>query len=305
MVIRSFEEILSLLKKMETKRKIAVVCAQDEHTIEAVIQAYEDGILIPVLLGDKKEIENLLKKHNKSVGALKIVQVDSAEACVRKAAELVNAGEVHGIMKGKIETGTLMKILLDKESNLRTGRQMSLVAFMEIPTYHKIMAITDVGLNTYPNLEQKKSLIENSVQVFHALGIECPKVAIMASVEKVNEKMKETVDADTLKQWNAEGAISGCIVEGPISYDLAVSTEAAEIKGYESPVAGDADIMIVPDIVSGNLLSKALVYSGNSRTAGIIVGAKVPIIITSRSASSDDKYMSLALAALAGKNGGE
>lgn len=300
-MIKSFDEIKSRLKNMTQKRKVAVVCAQDEHTIEAVIDAYNNGILNPVLLGNRDKINTLLKELNKNAEGVEIIDIDDPIECAQKAAELVSSGMVQGIMKGKIETGTMMKVLLSKESNLRLGKPMSLIAFMEVPTYHKIFAITDVGLNTYPDLEQKRAILENAVNAFRRLGVDCPKVAVMAAVEHVNKKMPDTVEADMLKQMNKNGELPNCVVEGPISYDLAISEDAARIKGYDSPVAGDADIMLVPDIVAGNLLSKSLLYSGNAKTAGIVVGAKAPIVITSRSARADDKYMSLALAAVIGK----
>ena len=199
-------------------------------------------------------------------------------------------------MKGKIETGALMKVLVNKEKGIRKGDVMSLLAFMESPNYHKVFAITDVGLLTYPNKDQKRAAIINAVEAFHALGIESPKVAILAAVEKVNPKMPETVEADEIKR---EG-ISGAIVEGPISYDLAMDPESAKIKGYSSPVAGDADILVVPDIVSGNIAAKTVTVIGGGRTGGTVLGALVPVLLVSRSATADDKYMSVVVSALAG-----
>ncbi len=296
----NFAEILAALQTMTQKRKVAVVAAQDAHTLEAVLSAAENNLVAPILLGQENEIRKIIKDLGKMPQEMVIMDIQDPLECARKAVELVHAGEAHCIMKGKIETGSLMKVLVNKESKLTTGRLMSLVAFMEIPNYPKLMAVSDVGLLMYPTLEQKRMLLENAVQTLQALGVAKPKVAVLAAVEKVNPQMPETLDAENLKKMNEEGLISGCAVEGPISYDLAISSEAAEIKGYLSPVAGDADLLIVPDIVSGNILAKALVYSGGAKTAGIVVGAKVPIVLTSRSASAKDKYMSLALAALAG-----
>ena len=204
-----------------------MACAQDEHTIEAVMDAYTNQILIPVLLGEREKIIKLLQGLNKSAEGMEIMDIGDPAECAQKAAELVNSGMVQGIMKGKIKTGAMMKVLLSKESNLRLGKPMSLLAFMEVPTYHKIFAITDVGLNTYPDLDQKRAILENAVDTFRRLGIDCPKVAVMAAVEHVNQKMQETVEADMLKQMNRNGELPHCIVEGPISYDLAVSEEAA------------------------------------------------------------------------------
>lgn len=303
-VIKSFSELLAHLKAEKEKRAVAVVAAQDSHTLEAVIKASQDGLVDPVLLGDSQEIIMIIQSLGRNELDFDIRDIKDSEDCAREAARLVSTGRINCIMKGKIETGPIMKVLMEKECNLRIGQLMSIVATMEVPTYHKLMAISDVGLMLYPTLEQKKALIENALVVFNALGISRPKVGIMAAVEKVNPKMKETLDADTLKRWNQEGLLSGCIVEGPISYDLAVDGEAAATKGYNSPVAGDVDLMIVPDIVSGNLLAKVLTCSAGARTAGIVVGAKVPLVITSRSATMDDKYMSLALAALVGEKVG-
>lgn len=301
MEIKSFAQMLASLKNLQEQRTVAVVRAQDSHTLEAVLLARAEGLVTPVLLGDRQEIETILQALGQENVPLEIIDLQDPLACAREAVKLVQEGKADCIMKGKIETGTIMKILVDKESGLRTGQLISLVAFLEIPAYHKVLAISDVGILMYPTLEQKKALIENAVGVFHALGVPSPKVAVMAAVEEVNPKMRETVEAATLKQWNQQGLLPGCIIEGPISYDLAVSSAAAQTKGYNSPVAGDVDLMVVPDIAAGNLLSKALVYSGGAKTAGIVAGSKVPLVITSRSATAEDKYMSLALAALVGR----
>lgn len=199
-------------------------------------------------------------------------------------------------MKGKCETGTIMKVLVNKETGIRKSDTMSLVGFFESPYYHKVFAITDPALLTYPNLEQKKAMIRNAVGAFHALGEDDPKVAIIAAVEKVNPKMPETVDADAIKQ---EG-IEGCTIEGPISLDLAMDPQSAPIKGYVSPVAGDADLLVMPNIVTANATAKAITVIGGGRTGGVVLGAKVPVLLVSRAASADDKYMSIVMAALIG-----
>ncbi|WP_258359118.1 bifunctional enoyl-CoA hydratase/phosphate acetyltransferase [Moorella sulfitireducens (nom. illeg.)] len=298
MVVKRFQEILDTLKADKEKRRVAVVGAEDDHTLHAVINAWQDGLIHPVLLGNRIEIEKVLETYGQKERDFEIIAVSSPEEGAREAARMVNRGQADCIMKGKIQTGALMKVLLDKESDLRTGRLISLVALMEVPAYHKLFAITDVGIVTYPTLEQKKELIANAVDVFHSLGISNPKVGLMAAVEEVNPKMPETIDAATLKEWNKQGLIQGCIVEGPISLDLAVSKEAARIKGFESEVAGDVDIMVVPEIVAGNMLAKALIQFCGAKTAGVVVGARVPLVIQSRSASHEEKYLALALAAL-------
>ena len=201
-------------------------------------------------------------------------------------------------MKGKMETGPFMKAIINKKNDMMAGGRISLVGLFEHPTaYHKLLAVTDMGMNTYPDLEGKKDEINNAVKLLHALGIECPKVACLCAVEKLNPKMPETVDADALKKMNAAGQIPGCIVEGPISFDLAIKKESADLKGYESPVAGDADLLLVPDITCGNVLVKCMTEYAGATTAGAMLGAKCPLIITSRSAAASDKYYSIALAA--------
>ena len=184
-------------------------------------------------------------------------------------------------MKGKIQTSDLLRAVVNKEKGLRTGSVMSHLVIHELPTYHKLLAVTDGGMMMYPNVDEKKQIIENAVNTLIAMGYDEPKVAVLAAVETVNPKMPESVDAGILKEMNQRGEIKNCMVEGPISYDLTMSKESAEIKGFNSPVTGDADILIVPNITAGNILGKALVYSAGAKMAGFIVGAKVPIVLTS------------------------
>lgn len=298
MVIKNFDQLKQALKEMPEKRKIAVAPAQDLHTLEAVVKAAQDGLVQPVLIGDGVKIRDILKEIGSTGEGMEVISIEDPEECVKKAAELVRAGSVDCIMKGKIETGALMKVLVNRETGIRKSNTMSLLAFMESPNYHKVFGITDVGLLTYPTKEQKKNAIENAVSAFRALGVETPKVAMIAAVEKVNPKMKETVDAAEIKD---EG-VPNCIIEGPISFDLALDPEAGPIKGYESPVAGDADILVMPDISSGNVAAKSITVLGAGRTGGVVLGAQVPVLLVSRAATADDKYMSIVLAALIGKN---
>lgn len=299
-MIRDFEQLKKMLRSVPEKRRIAVAPAQDEHTLEAVGQACRDGLVEPVLIGDGPEIRKILDKLEISDEGMKIIHIEDQVESIQKAADMARNGSVDCIMKGKTETGTLMKVLVNKEKGIRKNETMSLLAFMESPGYHKVFAITDVGLLTYPSREQKRAAIINAVEAFHTLGIEKPKVAVLAAVEKVNPKMKETIEAAQIK----EEGIEGCIVEGPISYDLAMDPQAAAVKGYSSPVAGDADILVVPDIVSGNIAAKTITVIGGGRTGGVVLGAQVPVLLVSRSATADDKYMSIVLAALVGKREG-
>ena len=295
-MIKNFEQLKAMLKAMPVKRKVAVVPAQDEHTLEAISHAYKDGMVEPVLIGDEPKIREILAQIGTDADKMTIIHVEDPTEAIQKAADMARDGEVDCIMKGKTETGALMKVLVNRERGIRKNDTMSLLAFMESPNYHKVFAITDVGLLTYPSKEQKKAAIQNAVEAFHALGVEQPKVAILAAVEKVNPKMKETVEAAEIK----EEGVDGCIIEGPISYDLAMDPASAPIKGYVSPVAGDADILVVPDIVSGNIAAKTITVIGGGRTGGVVLGAKVPVLLVSRAASADDKYMSIVIAALVG-----
>lgn len=297
-MLKDFNQLKSKLKSMPVKRRVAVAPAQDKHTLEAVAHAAKDGMIVPVLIGNEPEIRAILTEIGANDIEMEIIHIEDPRACVQKAADLAKAGQADCIMKGRIETGAMMKVLVNREHGIRKSDTMSLLAFMESPNYHKVFAITDVGLLTYPTKEQKKAAIENAVSAFHALGVEEPKVAILAAVEKVNPKMKETVEAEEIK---AEG-VRGCIIEGPISYDLAMDPESASIKGYVSPVAGDADLLVVPDIVSGNVAAKTITVVGGGRTGGVVLGARVPVLLVSRAASADDKYMSIVLAALVGNN---
>ena len=295
-MIKNFEQLKEMLKAMPVKRKVAVVPAQDEHTLEAISHAYRDGMVEPVLIGDEPKIREILAQIGTDAGKMTIIHVEDPTEAIQKAADMARDGEVDCIMKGKTETGALMKVLVNRERGIRKNDTMSLLAFMESPNYHKVFAITDVGLLTYPSKDQKKAAIQNAVEAFHALGVEQPKVAILAAVEKVNPKMKETVEAAEIK----EEGVEGCIIEGPISYDLAMDPASAPIKGYVSPVAGDADLLVVPDIVSGNIAAKTITVIGGGRTGGVVLGAKVPVLLVSRAASADDKYMSIVIAALVG-----
>ncbi|MFR4926814.1 MAG: phosphate acyltransferase [Clostridium sp.] len=278
-MIKNFEQLKEMLKAMPVKRKVAVVPAQDEHTLEAISHAYRDGMVEPVLIGDEPKIREILAQIGTDADKMTIIHVEDPTEAIQKAADMARDGEVDCIMKGKTETGALMKVLVNRERGIRKNDTMSLLAFMESPNYHKVFAITDVGLLTYPSKDQKKAAIQNAVEAFHALGVEQPKVAILAAVEKVNPKMKETVEAAEIK----EEGVEGCIIEGPISYDLAMDPASAPIKGYVSPVAGDADLLVVPDIVSGNIAAKTITVIGGGRTGGVVLGAKVPVLLVSRS----------------------
>ncbi|WP_417202499.1 bifunctional enoyl-CoA hydratase/phosphate acetyltransferase [Acetoanaerobium sticklandii] len=301
MEYKSFDDLIKKVQNLDSKKKVAVVSAQDEHTLEAVFKAKKDNIVEPILIGNKKKIIEILSRLHESVLEESIINVESDSEAAEKAVELINENKADFIMKGKIQTADLLRAVVNKENGLRTGKVMSHIVIHEIPTYHKLLAVTDGGMMMYPSLDEKKQILENAVSTFLALGYENPKVAVLAAVETVNPKMQESVDADMLKKLNIKGEIKNCIVEGPISYDLTMSKESASIKGFVSPVTGEADIIVVPNITVGNILGKSLVYSAGAKMAGFIVGAKVPIVLTSRGSTSEEKYLSLALSASAVK----
>ena len=294
--MRSFDERRDRLSSHVEKRVIAVVASHDEHTLEAVIRAKKENLVQPLLIGDEAKTREILTSLGEDASSYNIINEPEASQAAQIAANMAREGKIDCIMKGHLETGVLMKVMVNKEHGIRKNSTMSLLAIMESPNYGKLFGITDVGLLTYPDKEQKKAAIINAVDAFHRLGVENPKVAIICAVEKVNPKMPETVDADEIKK---EG-IEGCIVEGPISYDLAMDKSSAAIKGYESPVAGDADILVVPDIVSGNIAAKTITCIGGGRTGGTVLGGIVPVLLVSRSASSEDKYLSIIVSALIG-----
>ncbi len=297
-MIKSFKELADAAKAMEKKTVLAVVEAHDEHTLEAVMTAKKDGIIDAMLIGNEEKIREIITQEGADPADYTIVPTSSIEESLKIGIDTIHSGKANVIMKGKMETGPFMKAIINKENDMMAGGRISLVGLFEHPTaYHKLLAVTDMGMNTYPDLEGKKDEINNAVKLLHALGIECPKVACLCAVEKLNPKMPETVDADALKKMNAAGEIPGCIVEGPISFDLAIKKESADLKGYESPVAGDADLLLVPDITCGNVLVKCMTEYAGATTAGAMLGAKCPLIITSRSAAASDKYYSIALAA--------
>ena len=297
MVYSSFDEILCSAGSLPSAR-MAVAAAGDLHTLEAALLARRRGIADPVLTGDRRTITALLEELGETVPDADIVDAPDQAQAAAAAVALVRGGRASFLLKGNMDTGVLLKAVVDREKGLGRGRLMSHFTVFEVPGYHKLLAPVDGGMVPYPTLEQKKQIIENTVEMFLALGYERPKVGVLACVEKLNPKMPETVEADALKQMCARGEIRDCIVEGPISYDCAVSREIAEYKGFESPCAGDCDILLAPNIHAGNIMGKMLTVTCGARMAGFIVGASCPIAMTSRGSSTDEKFCSIVLAAL-------
>ncbi|MCD8147985.1 MAG: bifunctional enoyl-CoA hydratase/phosphate acetyltransferase [Clostridiales bacterium] len=297
MVLKSFDVLVEKVKSFPEPKRVVVAAAGDAHTLEAIKEAVDEGIVTPVLVGDKAKIVEIAAEIGLTVAEDDIYDAPDAVEAAQKAVALIHEGKGDFIMKGKLETAQILKPVVNKETGLGTGRVMSHFVLDEIPNYHKLIVTTDGGMMTYPTLEQKKDIIVNTVETLKAIGYENPKVACVAAVEKVNPKMPETVEADALKQMNLNGEIKDCIVEGPISLDIALSKEIADLKGFDSPVAGDADVILVPNIQVGNILGKSITVIAGGNMAGFIVGAQVPIVLTSRGSSAKEKYLSLVLAA--------
>lgn len=296
-MVETFESLFEKAKKNGPK-KIAVAVAQDEDVLGAVKLAYENKIVDPILVGDEEKIREIAKELGFDLSDIEVIDEKDGAIAARKATELVSSGKACVLMKGLIDTSIIMKQVLDHEIGLRTGNVISHIALFEVPTYHKMFIVTDAAMLIAPDLNQKKGIIENAVSIAHKLGVEMPKVAVLAAKEKVSEKMEATVHAKLLKEMNERGEIKGCIVDGPFALDNAVSKESARIKGIKSEVAGDADILLVPDIEAGNVLYKALTFLANAKSAGLIVGARNPIVLTSRADSEEAKLNSIVLATL-------
>jgi len=296
-MIRTFEEILNKVKCGERK-KIAVAVAQDEPVLEAVRDAKNMGLADAVLVGDKEKIQEIANTLGINLDDFEVIdEKDNAKAAM-KAVELVSTKKADMLMKGLIDTATFLRAVLDKEKGLRTGRVLSHVAVFEVPALQRILLVTDAAMNIAPDLNTKKQILENAVKVAHAIGIEVPKVAPVCAVEVVNPDMQPTLDAAALSKMNDRGQIKGCIVDGPLAIDNALSEEAAKHKGIKSPVAGHADIILVPNIETGNVMYKTLTYTANAKNGGILVGAAAPVILTSRADSNESKLYSIALACL-------
>ena len=284
--------------RSKTPKKLAVVMAHEKETLAAVELAWRQGMVEPILIGDRKIIEENLSGLGLSHCGCRIFHCGDEGECLGQTAALLREGAADAVMKDQIKTGSLMRLFVKKENGFLKKKVLSHIAFNELPCYHKLLCITDTSLNVAPDVEQKQCLIENAVEAMAGLGFDTPKVAVMAAVEYENPAMKETADAAELARRNRAGELKGCIVEGPISLDLAIDTHAAQVKGYKSRVAGDADLLVVPDLASGNLLGKAFNYMPGSQFAGFITGACAPIVLTSRASSPENKFLSVAAACL-------
>jgi len=290
-MLRSFEELLEKIRKKGLK-KIVLAGAEDFEALKAIARAYREGLCDAILVGKEDDVKINLKNLNMN---FEIVGTRSENETAEVSVKLISSGEADLLMKGLIKTSTLLKAVLNKEWGLRTERLLSHVILMEIPGFDRLLFLTDGGMVIRPSLEEKVQIIMNAVDLAKRLGYEKPKVALITAVETVNEKMPETVEASIIAKMAERGQIKGCIIDGPLGFDNAVSTFAARVKGIKSDVAGVADILVVPDIHSGNFLGKSVVYFAKGRIAGVVVGARKPVIIVSRADTEESKFYSVVL----------
>jgi len=296
-MLKSFTDILSRAKEGSRKR-IAVAGAEGEAVLKAISAAAEADLVEAVLIGNEEKINKIANDIDISLADVEIHNVLDENEIAHHAVSLVDQGKVDGLMKGKVSTPSLLKAVLDKQYNLRTGRLLSHVSLLEIPSYHKLLMITDGGMVITPDFNEKVAIIKNGVEIMHKLGVAKPKIAVLAAIEKVNPKMIETEHAAELAAMSQRGELGECLVEGPMAVDVAFSPEAAAIKGIDSAIAGDPDILLVPNIACGNIFAKGLWHLAKAKIAGLVVGARKPVILLSRSDNAETKLNSIALGAV-------
>ncbi len=295
---KSFDDLLAKVSQC-SKKTVAVACAQDDAVLEAVKAAKERGIADAILVGNEAEIKTIARTLKMHINEYKIINVEDPVEAARTAVKLVHDGEADMYMKGLIDTKTFLKSVLDKEVGLRTDKTLSHVCGFEIKGVDHLLFLSDVAFVPYPDLATKANIIKNTVEIAHACGVECPKVAPIAAVEVVNPKMPCTVEADELTKMNENGEITGCIVDGPLSLDLAIEPQAAFHKGTtDRKIVGDADVLLFPDIHAGNITYKCLVHTAECKNGNILTGTSAPAILTSRSDEFEVKVNSIALAAI-------
>jgi phosphate butyryltransferase len=294
--VKRLEELVNMAA-LKGRRKLIVAVAQDKDVLLAVKSASVAGLIEPLLVGDPDEIKAAAREAGLDISNIGIFPVTDKQQACNMAAGMARDNKNSILMKGMVTTGILMKAVLDKGNGLMSGSLLSHIAFFESPYYHKLICVTDAALNIAPDVQEKAGIINNAVNALHRLGIALPKVAILAAVETINPKMEATAHAALLVAMQKRNQIRGCLLDGPLALDNAISAEAAHHKGIDSEVAGDADLLVAPEITSGNILYKSLIFLGGAVTAAMIVGASVPVVLTSRSDSDKSKFLSIALAA--------
>lgn len=289
---------------LERCRSLAPISTAVAHPCEASalagpMEAAAKGLIVPILVGPVAKITEIARASGIDLGTTRIVDVPHSHAAAAKAVELVRQGEAELLMKGSLHTDELLGAVVARETGLRTARRLSHVFIMDVPTYHKVLIVTDGAINIAPTLEDKADIVQNAIDLAMALGIARPKVAVLAAVETVTTKMPATIDAACLCKMAERGQITGGVIDGPLAFDNAISRDAARIKGIASEVAGDPDILLAPDLESGNILAKQLTFLASADSAGLVLGARVPVILTSRADSVRSRIASCGVAMLA------
>ena len=295
-MLNTIKDLIELAKD-KGMSTLVVACADDKHVLDAVEKARAEGIIRPVLVGNKEIILMLLDDLTINPSYYEIVDIMDHEQACDYAVKLVSENDGHILMKGYVDTKIILKSVLKLEFGFKTDRRLSHISLFEIKNYHKLLMMSDGAMNMYPNVDEKQEIVENAVHVFHKLGNKNPKIGVIAAIEKINEKMQPTVDAQELIKRNQEGEITGCLIDGPFAIDNAINKEAAIHKGIDSEVAGDVDMILMPQIESGNVFYKSMMFLADAKSASMIVGGKRPIVLTSRADSTESKFYSIALAA--------
>jgi phosphate acetyltransferase len=292
-----YEQLLARCRTLEPV-PTAVAHPCEETALAGAIEARDTGLIVPILVGPVAKIQDIAAQHGIDLGHTRIVDAPHSHGAAAKAVELVRQGQAEILMKGSLHSDELLGAVVAKDTGLRTGRRISHVFIMDVPTYHKVLTVTDAAINIAPTLEDKAHIVQNAIDLAVSLGVTSPKVAILAAIETINSKMPSTIDAAALCKMADRGQITGGVLDGPLAFDNAISTEAARIKGITSEVAGDPDILLAPDLEAGNILAKQLSFLANADSAGLVLGARVPIILTSRADSVRSRIASCAVAAL-------
>ncbi len=296
-MLKKLSDLEKILSKQKVRKKLVLCAAGDEHSMEAAIDAHNNRYVDTILVGDKVKINKIAKELGLNLDGVEIIHEIVLEDTVRTSVKLIHDGHADILMKGYLSTALMLKGVLNKDWGLRNKPLLSHFAIFDIPEYHKLLAITDVAMNIAPDLQGKIGIINNSVDFIKKLGVQKPKIAALAAVEMVNEKMQATLDAALLSIMERRGQIRDCVIDGPLAFDNAISFESKEHKGITGPVAGDADILLVPNIEAGNVLYKSFVFFANAKVASVVVGASAPIVLTSRADNEDTKLNSIMLAA--------
>jgi phosphate acetyltransferase len=292
-----YEHLIARAKQVAAARTI-VVHPCDESSLRGPVEAAELGIIEPILVGPTTKIKKVAGEHGIKINDFQVVDAPHSEAAAERAVKLIHEGKGELLMKGSLHTDELMRAVTNSKTGLRTARRISHVFIMDVPTYPETLFVTDAAINIFPDLDAKRDIVQNAVDLFTQVGLGTPRVAILSAVETVTSKIPSTIDAAALCKMADRGQITNAIIDGPLAFDNAISPEAARIKGIQSPVAGKAQILVVPDLEAGNMLAKNLIFLSKADSAGLVLGARVPVVLTSRADSVRSRMASCAAAVL-------